>query len=339
VHVRPLIASALAIALTLAPIAVPVAHAEPTAADLESARDLFKKGKELRDKGDLKGALEKFKAAHALAGTPITGLELGKTHLAANELVEARDAFLSVGRIPAKSKESENAHNARAEAAKLAADLKPRIPAINVSIKGAPPANVKLTIDGILIPPAAIGEPRRVNPGKHVIVGNAGGEDARAEVDVAESEEKSVTLEVKAPAEPVAAPVSEKPVPAPTTAAPAPLPPTKTDTDSGGLGAATWIGLGLTGVGLMAGSITGALALSKARTAKDRCVNNECPPDVHDDVNDGKLMGNISTVSFAVAGVGVVVTIIGLVTKPKATQTGSIHPLIGFGSVGVGGEF
>lgn len=336
-HARQLVASALAIALAVAPMSVPIARAEPTAADLESARDLFKKGKELRDKGDLKGALEKFKAANALAGTPITGVELGKTHLALKELVEARDAFLAVGRIPPKPTESEHARAARLEAAKLATDLKPRIPSIVVTIKGAPLASVKLTIDDVAIPTAAIGEPRRVNPGKHVVVANAGGEDARAEVEVAEAEEKPVTLEVKAPATPTAAPVAEKPVaPAP---APTPAPVAPGPVESGGLGTTTWLGLGLLGAGVVAGSVTGAIALSKAQKAKDRCVDGACPPEVHDDVNTGTTMGNISTVSFALAGVGGVIAIIGLATRPKPTQTGSVHPLIGLGTVGLGGEF
>src|SRR5690242_13340717 len=94
-----------------------VASAEPTAADLESARDLFKEGQALRAKGDLEGALTKFKAADALAGTPITGVELGKTLLQMGKLVEAREGFLSVGRIPTKPNESPQTKKARAEAA------------------------------------------------------------------------------------------------------------------------------------------------------------------------------------------------------------------------------
>src|SRR5262245_49543355 len=52
------------------------AAAQRTAQDIESARQLYNQGIALRDQGDLKGALEKFRAAHALGNTPVTGIEL-----------------------------------------------------------------------------------------------------------------------------------------------------------------------------------------------------------------------------------------------------------------------
>ena len=94
--------------MTFASASLPAlpAFAEPTASDLETARELYKEGRALRDKNDLKAALEKFKGAHALASTPVTGLELGRTHMLLTELVEAREAFLSVAKIPFADKES-----------------------------------------------------------------------------------------------------------------------------------------------------------------------------------------------------------------------------------------
>ena len=86
----------LALSLTAVPRS---ALAQRSAADIESARQLYSQGVDLRDKGDLKGALEKFKAAHALGNTPITGIELCRTHAALAQPVEAREACLGVGRI------------------------------------------------------------------------------------------------------------------------------------------------------------------------------------------------------------------------------------------------
>ncbi|MGA2451387.1 MAG: hypothetical protein ABTD50_22245 [Polyangiaceae bacterium] len=56
-----------------------------SAADIAQGREFFGEGLALRDKGDIAGALEKFKAAHALAGTPISGLELGRAYVAMNK--------------------------------------------------------------------------------------------------------------------------------------------------------------------------------------------------------------------------------------------------------------
>ena len=44
-------------------IMTPIARAEPTAADKETARTLMQDGRAKRDKGDHAGALEAFKAA------------------------------------------------------------------------------------------------------------------------------------------------------------------------------------------------------------------------------------------------------------------------------------
>ena len=56
----------LALCTFLIVAAPAAANAQRTASDIESARQLYNQGIELRDKGDTKSALEKFRAAHAL---------------------------------------------------------------------------------------------------------------------------------------------------------------------------------------------------------------------------------------------------------------------------------
>src|SRR5438874_1930474 len=96
---RAFAAIALAALVAVPAVSFGQPAAQPSAADLESARELYKEAKALRDKGDLRGALEKFKQAHAYGQTPVTGLELGRTHMQLGELVEAREVFLSVARM------------------------------------------------------------------------------------------------------------------------------------------------------------------------------------------------------------------------------------------------
>jgi hypothetical protein len=340
---RPL-ALLLAAVLALAPITTtPVFAAEPTAADLESARDLFKKGRALREKGDLPSAIEKFKAAHALATTPITGLELGRTYLEKGDLVEARDAFLSVGRIPIKLKESDNARSAREEAAKLAREVEPRIPSLAIAIQGPTPSQTALTIDDVQIPSAAIGEPRRLNPGKHVVVATViGGKDEkRLEIGLSEGDHKTITIELEPPPpgtpEGPLTPESEGPV------GRAPVRGGDKLAEPSGPSAVTWIGFGIAGAGAVVGTITGLTALSRANSAKERCVDKLCPPEIHGTVDSGKTMGNISTVAFAVAGVGATIGILGLLGVDKKIFGGSaqrrVQPMIGLGTFGLSGSF
>jgi len=350
---------ALACALTLALVAPSIvtvrdAVAAPSAADMESARQLYKQGKELRDKGDLAGARDKLKAAHALGQTPITGIELGKTHVMLGELVEAREAFLSVGRIPVASDETKKSADARIECDKLASDLKARIPSVKVTLVGVPKGKkAKVTVDGEEIPSAALTEPRAVNPGKHSIVAKvSGAPDAKAEIELAEGEQKAISLYVKAP-KPVAEEPEEEPEPEPVKKPPPPpvveppkpppppVKPVEEPRSSGGTSVLVPIGFVAAGVGLLAGGITGALALSKANDVKAACPNGVCSQANRTALDETKTFATISTISFAVAGVGAVIGIIGLATGGGSSEPAHAHvkPYIGLGSIGLTGAF
>lgn len=340
---------ALAVALSIALPFAPAAVAAPSAADMESARQLFKEGKDLRDKGDLKGAREKLKAAHALGQTPITGVELGKTHVMLNELVEAREAFLSVGRIAVASDETKKSADARIECDKLAAELKTKIPKLRVVLTGVPAGqSAKVTVDGEEVPSAALSEARSVNPGHHVVVAKVGeNPESRAEVDLKESESKDVTLAVSVSM------TTSKPEPRPEGTPPGPLPgpapppsgnntftskpPAHDDTPSS-TSPLVYIGFGAAAVGVVVGGITGGLALSKANDVKSQCPNSTCPADKRGLLEDTKTFATVSNISFALAGAGVVLGLVGLMKKPS-TDTAHVQPYVGVGSLGLTGAF
>ena len=338
---RPL-AALLAAALALTPTAfAPTLRAEPSAGDLETARDLFKAGKKLRDAGDLPGALDKLKAAHALAGTPITGVELGRTYLAMHRLVEARETFLEVGRIPASAKDSANAKAARAEAAQLEAATAPRIPSILVKLTGVPAgASATVTLDGVSIPSAAVGEARKVDPGDHVVAARIDdGPESTAQVTVAEQQTKVVDLAVVAP---VARPVTTTTA---TTTGASVVPPTTTHDDARRVSPLVYVGFGTAALGAIVGSVTGAVSVSKASRVKSACAAKECPPSAQDDIDGAKATGTISTISFVVGGVGAVVGIVALVvgggrSEPSTGSSGArVTPYVGLGTVGLTGAF
>ena len=322
----------------LAPALTPsAAHAEPTASDLESARDLYKKGKALRDKGDLVGALEKFKAAHALANTPITGVEYGRTLERHGDLVEARDVFLSVARVPLKTNESANTKSARAEAEKLAEELKARVPSLIVTIAGVPAETVTLMIDSVAIPHAAIGESRKLNPGLHVVRASVGtGPEKTVEVALAEKEQRTIVITLEPPPTP---PPPVEPAKTPPIETPKPTPDVKPTPQ--GLPTLTWIGITIAVLGAGTGTVTGLTAWSRARTAKESCVDGACPPSVHATVDSGKTFGNISTTAFIVAGLGAGVAVFGLLSResPSERAASRVRPVVGLGSFYLVGEF
>lgn len=331
------------------------AFAQRSAADIESARQLYNQGLELRDKGDLKGAIEKFKAAHALGGTPITGIELCKAHAGLHQPVEAREVCLSVARIPPLAGETQRSADARSEAARVAEEVKPRIAQVRIKLTGVPQGREPtVTVDGTSVPPAALGEPRSVNPGQHTIVAKIGtGPEAKSSVDLREGETKEIVLPVQAPAEEPPPPVGYVPAGG---YPPGNYPPPRRE--SSGPNAAVITGFTIGGIGLIMGTVGGVIALNGKSDLEGKCLIGRtsagvegpiCGTEDHDDLDAAKRAGTVSTVGFVVAGIGVVIGVIGLATSGSSNRTGvvnspkpksaSITPDIGLGGAGFHGTF
>jgi len=276
--------------------------ADPTAADVATAKSLVVEGRTLRSKGNHKTARDRFRAAFALVPTPIIGMDLAREHEALAELIEARDVALSVTKLAPLSKESDESKTARADATKLANELATRIPSVVVQMQKLP-SGARLTIDGAPLPPEMLGVPRKVNPGKHKIVLQVG-ESAHTTTTVVE-EGDSKDVEIAAPAT-----ASESPTPSPDREASAPLWPWVV----GGIGAAAVVGGGIYGLGKN----------SRLNDCALKCNENE--------ISD--LKGD-RTVGYVIAGVGagaVGVAVVGLVlggpkadAKPIAVHVGPGH--------------
>jgi len=313
---------------------------QPTAQELETARTLYKEGKELRASGDLRGALEKLQAAHALGNTPVTGIELARTYVVLGKIVEAREVALYVGRIPVASDETEKSAEARADAAKLAEELRPRIPTLVVKIAGLGPGETAhLTIDGVGVPDAAVSEAQKVDPGPHVLVARAGegaaAREAREQPDVKEGQTTEVTLTIPA------APAQQ------------PLHPPRKGLDEDGStrpssASQRWVKIGfVTAIsGVAVGLIAGVTALTRKGQLASECnANKQCPDTTGgaSDLDSARTWATVSNAAFFVAGVGAVVGVLGLLSgkssAPQPQQSVSITPWIGVGTAGVHGRF
>jgi hypothetical protein len=304
----------------------------PSAQELETARALYKEGKELRARGDLRGALEKLQAAHALGNTPVTGIELARTYVMVAQIVEAREVCLYIARIPVASDETEKSADARAEAAQLAEGLRPRIPTLVVKVRGLPPGEAAhLVIDDAPVPDAAFGEAQKVDPGRHVVVVKAGegasAREAHGEAQAREGETAEITLTL--PAAPEAPP--QRPLP----------PPARPNTLLVRLGFGTAIAGGAVGL------LTGAAALTKKDQLATECnANLQCDSTTggSSDLHTARTWAAVSTVAFAVGGAGIVVGVIGLLSGtsrggPSASGDAGLTPWIGAGTAGVNGRF
>lgn len=297
----------LAALLAALHVAAPAAAREPTAAEAQSALELYKDGKQRRESGDLPKALEKLRAAYALVETPITALELGRTHAMMGHLVEAREILMGVARIPVRKNESAKAHEARTEAARLADELKPRLATLTLKITGAEPSGgASVRVDGVELPPAAWTAPRIVNPGRHIAEIERDGKKTEKIVTLKEGEALDVTVSAPAATQASAPPADGPPEPPP----PAPEP-------KGGTSPLVYAGFGTAIVGVGVGAVTGILTLSKASSLDEACRDGRCPPSAQSDIDSGSTTGTISTVAFIVAGAGVAVGVVGIVLSGK----------------------
>jgi hypothetical protein len=294
------------------------AYGDPSASDKETARALMKDGEAKRSKGDHQGALQSFKAAHAIMNVPTTGLELGRTQNELGLLVESRDTLLAVTRMPVVAGESEQMAAAREEAQKLADTIEPRIPSLTVKLEDVPSgATPKVTIDGVAILPATVGLPRKHNPGKHEVVVAAGSVERRESVTLAEGEEKTIAISLAEEESLAPRPSEDKP--------------------SSRVSPLVYVGFGSAAAFAIVGGVTGVLAFSRANRAKEGCDGNLCPPETHEDVESSRTFGTISTISFALAGAGAIVGVIGLMSKRD--DTARVRVYLGVASLGVVGRF
>ena len=286
---------------------------EPSASDVETAKAQFAEGLELRSKGDLAGALQRFRAAYALVRSPITGLELGRTLVASGKVLEGREILLEAARMPKKPDESSNAQKARDDAALAADGAKAKLAslAIDTDFDAGP----TIVVDDQPVPAEAMRAPRVLDPGHHVVEVRAKGRVGRAEVDLREGEQRQLHVEVEGVVTP-----------------PPPIPHPRTKLE---LNSLVYVGAVGTGVGLLVGIGTGIGAIVTANTVKNECPNKQCLPPAHPDLDNSRGLGWTSTFAFAAAGAFAVVGVVGLLTSHRVPVQVGVGP----GSLVVGGSF
>lgn len=304
-----------------------VAHAQ-TKTERDMARALMDEGDAKVEKKDLEGALRAYRAAHVIMGVPSTGIEVARTEEKLGHLVEAHKTALEVARSPEKPGEPKPFTEAREAAKKLAAELELRVPRITVVVQGVPEsAPVEVKIDGVLLPSEAARDAQPVNPGKHEVSAAATGlPPVSKEVEVAEAQRLRVALALGDAA--ASGGGGDKP--------------------GRRVSPLVYVGFGVGGAGLIAGTVTGVLSLSRAGTVEDLCPAGTCPTQAALDeatpVNDSaKTLANVSNVAFALAVVGVGVGVAGIFLSggeaKKSPEQTSLRLNVGPTGIGLVGRF
>ena len=340
-----------AIALATA-VAAPAAAATTSPADRETARSMMQEGRDLRDKGDVKGALQRFKAADDIMHVPTTSFEVARTQVSLGLLVEARDTIAAIHKTQAQPDDPTPFKDARVKADELDAQLEGRIPTLTISVSGAAEGDSPVVaVDGVSLPPSVATLPRKIDPGHHVVSAKGAAGEAKQELDIAEGEKKDVQLTLAAVGSGGGQEDSAGADSRPVVHTPGPL---------------TYGGIVVGGVGLATGAVTGLLELSKASAVKNGVQHHpkQCAPGTPaSDLSTANSLATIATISFAVAAAGAIVAVVSLVLghrvsgvtqAPPAAEPDSnpgsdappaseshlrAMPWIGAGSAGIVGTF
>jgi hypothetical protein len=317
---------------------VPAKH-EPSAGDFATARTALREGLSLREKGDAPQALMRLTSAYDLVPTPVTGFELGKTHMMLGHILQAHELFKKVGRMPTSMEESTRSQAAREEAGRLAKELEPRIPTLRLKVELAPGASAVVRIDDDVIALTGSETVRAVDPGPHDVVAKAGdGPEQKVHVDLSESELKEVSL-------------------APKWVAPKAPPPGETrqivyvqQTNP-----LAFIGFGMAAGALVVAGAGYYIAERTRSDEHDQCGNDYCPPSAtrlrtlpQNAVADRDFESlnnryNAAVLVTVVAGLSAAafigMGIIGVARPVKEKVTASVRPVVGPGAAGLVGTF
>lgn len=257
------------------------------AGDAAAAEVLFQQGRAASDKGDVATACVKFRESNRLDPAVGTVFNIGDCEEKLGHLATAWQLFREVvQRLP-------GADERVAIAKQRALALEKRVPRLTVHLATGAPAGTKVTRDGVELADASLDVALPVDPGEHAIeVAAPGRKSTTTRATLAEAETK--TVEVRAGEAGV--PTTGAATAATTTAPPA------------GEGARTagWVIGGIGAASLVVGGVTGILVLGKKSTVDANCnADKRCSATGLDAAESGKTLGTVSGVTLALGVVGV----------------------------------
>ena len=338
------------LALTSLGTELATAQDGPSAADRATARRLATEGQIALKKGDYDTAADRFERANDLLAAPTFLVRLARARVGQGRLVEGYEIYRKIIRDGVAPDQPDAFKRALVEAKQEVKGVEPRLAWVSVNVVGANPSVVEVQLNNAVIPSAALGAQRPVDPGTLRARATAEGyRTAEAEVQLAEGEHLPA-IELRM----VPQPKAETSIALTESAGPV-------MTNDGGepafISQSTlgYISLGLGGAGLVFGGVSGLLAFNHHQDLVALCENRDQNPcHVNDpdgskhaaavkDQQDMKTFATASTVGFIVGGALEATGLILLITAPddpgKSAQEVTLHPYLGFGTIGAVGSF
>ena len=274
-------------------------------------------------------ASERLERAYSLLPAPSLGLWSARALVRLGKLVQAEERYLAVTRMQLETNAADVHRAARATAELELRELLPTLPSLSVSIAGAPPNEVIVTLDGSPWPLSAGRASRWINPGRHQIVGVWEGQRSERELVATEGASSEVLLGFESPA---AASVSRPP-----------YAPTEISSRPSGWSVAGWTLLGLGGASLVVSAASYAIGKTKYDELHDdgTCRGDRCRPgdalQAYDRIRQAQTLSLILGMVLGAAGSTVLALDWGASDDPQTA--GRAELLVGIGSVTIRGRY
>lgn len=285
-------------------------------------RVLVESGLRAFERHDYPAALALFKQASLSAPSLTVRLYLARSRAAVGQLVDAAADYRSVVAAAATAELSASDRSAIVDARDELAQLRPRIPSIEVALGEAEQRSrdLRLRMDGRSIPPTGAVP---LDPGHHELVASdVEGEQERVAFEIGEGEARTIGMNWRS-ASARASKKSEQVV-------------------GGSSARRTWgvvaLTVGATGLGI--GTVTGIASMTRYSAAEAHCPANRCTEGAPypEDGSAFRTLRTISAAGYIVGGAGIGTWLGLLLTTPKATtehpKVSPWTPVVGMGSAG-----
>jgi hypothetical protein len=290
------------------------ADADPSPAELASARSLFNEARAAEERGDWNDALVKLDLVAKVKLTPQVRFHLG---LCQEHLSRLLESLNNLERAASEGAE-QNLLNVAEEAKEHAGAVRARLPKLFIALPAGTDARVE--VDGHVVASVLLARSVAFDPGTHRIVATAPGLAFSREIEIAEREEKRIEV--------VFGPV---PVASAPPVAPAPGAPRAGEFSSRGIGSDSdasnsghrgstlgWVAVGVGGAALVGASASVLVRQGAINDIEQSCPTHEnCPRSLESSQSTARTFGALGVV-LAVFGGASVVTGVVLLLQPHS---------------------
>jgi hypothetical protein len=291
------------------------------AQDVAAAKTLFSQGITEMEAGRFDTGCPALETSYKLdprAGTMFALAECEAKRGRLATAVARYDDYLSLHGRMAPDQQKKQGDRAKVAQEQKAA-LGPQVPMLTLTLPAGAPRETVVKRDDTQLSGPALGLALPVDPGEHVIRTQAPeGPVTEVRITLSKGEKKVLTLDVKLSAD-AAAPVA---------AAPPPAPPVDQGVSSRRMGAYIAGGVGV--AGMILGGVMGGLTLGKKGVISDNCNIGGRAEACNDAglaaASDGKTLGLVSTLGFAVGAAGLGTAVVLFITEPSGPKHAATNP-------------